>query len=202
MAAPTPTTTSVSKTAVHVGLFFLAATFTFAIGNASIPLVLFECDRPTRPHRRGVPSGLLRLRGRCQRGSDAANPQAVYTGSFVGLPRAEDGGVPHTRGSGRVLLDKPWAVGCVRACRLRGFWCRGPRPIVCLADIEDRAEGAIRAGSYRLSGLLGRKHLGHVQLARHHTRRRDACARPRRPLRVGPPIWLFTRGFTSHQIGG
>ena len=30
MAAPTPTTTSVSKTAVLVGLCFLAATFTFA----------------------------------------------------------------------------------------------------------------------------------------------------------------------------
>jgi len=36
MAAPTPTTTSVSKTAVLVGLFFLTATFTFAIGNALI----------------------------------------------------------------------------------------------------------------------------------------------------------------------
>ena len=36
MAAPTPTTTSVSKTAVLVGLCFLAATFTFAIGNALI----------------------------------------------------------------------------------------------------------------------------------------------------------------------
>jgi hypothetical protein len=34
MAAPTPTTTSVSKTAVLVGLVFLIATFTFAIGNA------------------------------------------------------------------------------------------------------------------------------------------------------------------------
>ena len=34
--APTPTTTSVSKTAVLVGLFFLTATFTFAIGNALI----------------------------------------------------------------------------------------------------------------------------------------------------------------------
>jgi hypothetical protein len=36
MAAPTPTTTFVSKTAVLVGLFFLTATFTFAIGNALI----------------------------------------------------------------------------------------------------------------------------------------------------------------------
>ena len=36
MAAPTPTTTSVSKTAVLVGLVFLIATFTFAIGNALI----------------------------------------------------------------------------------------------------------------------------------------------------------------------
>ena len=36
MAAPTPTTTSVSKTAVLVGLCFLTATFTFAIGNALI----------------------------------------------------------------------------------------------------------------------------------------------------------------------
>jgi drug/metabolite transporter (DMT)-like permease len=36
MADPTPTTTSVSKTAVLVGLCFLAATFTFAIGNALI----------------------------------------------------------------------------------------------------------------------------------------------------------------------
>jgi hypothetical protein len=36
MAAPTPTTTSVSKSAVLVGLFFLAATFTFAIANALI----------------------------------------------------------------------------------------------------------------------------------------------------------------------
>lgn len=34
--APTPTTTSVSKTSVLVGLCFLAATFTFAIGNALI----------------------------------------------------------------------------------------------------------------------------------------------------------------------
>jgi len=36
IAAPTPTTTSLSKTAVHVGLFFLTATFTFAIGNSLI----------------------------------------------------------------------------------------------------------------------------------------------------------------------
>ncbi len=36
MAAPTPTTKAVSKTAVLVGLCFLAATFTFAIGNALI----------------------------------------------------------------------------------------------------------------------------------------------------------------------
>jgi hypothetical protein len=36
MADPTPTTTSVRKTAVLVGLCFLAATFTFAIGNALI----------------------------------------------------------------------------------------------------------------------------------------------------------------------
>jgi hypothetical protein len=36
MSAPTPTTTSVSKTAVLVGLCFLTATFTFAIGNALI----------------------------------------------------------------------------------------------------------------------------------------------------------------------
>src|ERR1039458_6230480 len=36
LAAPTPTTTSVSKSAVLVGLFFLAATFTFAIANALI----------------------------------------------------------------------------------------------------------------------------------------------------------------------
>jgi hypothetical protein len=36
MAAPTPTTTSVSKAAVLVGLLFLTATFTFAIGNALI----------------------------------------------------------------------------------------------------------------------------------------------------------------------
>ena len=35
-AAPTPTTTSVDKTAVLVGLCFLTATFTFAIGNAFI----------------------------------------------------------------------------------------------------------------------------------------------------------------------
>lgn len=34
--APTPTTTSVSKTAVLVGLCFLAATFAFAIANALI----------------------------------------------------------------------------------------------------------------------------------------------------------------------
>lgn len=34
--APTPTTTSVSKTSVLVGLCFLTATFTFAIGNALI----------------------------------------------------------------------------------------------------------------------------------------------------------------------
>jgi hypothetical protein len=34
MAAPAPTTTFVSKTAVLVGLFFLTATCTFAIGNA------------------------------------------------------------------------------------------------------------------------------------------------------------------------
>ena len=36
MAAPTPTKTSVSKTAVLVGLLFLTATFTFAIGNVLI----------------------------------------------------------------------------------------------------------------------------------------------------------------------
>jgi hypothetical protein len=36
MAAPAPTTKAVSKTAVLVGLCFLAATFTFAIGNALI----------------------------------------------------------------------------------------------------------------------------------------------------------------------
>src|ERR1035438_8773269 len=36
MAAPTPTKTSVSKTAVLVGLAFLTATLTFAIGNALI----------------------------------------------------------------------------------------------------------------------------------------------------------------------
>jgi hypothetical protein len=36
MAAPTPTTTSLHKTAVRVGLFFLTATFTFATGNALI----------------------------------------------------------------------------------------------------------------------------------------------------------------------
>jgi hypothetical protein len=36
MAAPTPTKTSVSKTAVLVGLCFLIATFTFAIANAVI----------------------------------------------------------------------------------------------------------------------------------------------------------------------
>jgi len=36
MAAPTPTETSVSKTAVLVGLVFLIATFTFAIANALI----------------------------------------------------------------------------------------------------------------------------------------------------------------------
>jgi hypothetical protein len=36
VAAPTPTTTSVNKTAVLVGLCFLTATFTFAIGNALI----------------------------------------------------------------------------------------------------------------------------------------------------------------------
>ena len=36
MVAPTPTTTSVSKTAVLVGVLFLTATFTFAIGNALI----------------------------------------------------------------------------------------------------------------------------------------------------------------------
>jgi uncharacterized protein DUF4386 len=36
MAAPKPTTTSVTKTAVLVGLCFLTATFTFAIGNALI----------------------------------------------------------------------------------------------------------------------------------------------------------------------
>jgi hypothetical protein len=35
-AAPTPATTSVSKTAVLVGLVFLIATFTFAIANALI----------------------------------------------------------------------------------------------------------------------------------------------------------------------
>jgi len=35
-SAPTPTTTSVSKTAVLVGLCFLIATFTFAIANALI----------------------------------------------------------------------------------------------------------------------------------------------------------------------
>ena len=35
-AAPTPTTTSVDKTAVLVGLCFLTATFSFAIGNAFI----------------------------------------------------------------------------------------------------------------------------------------------------------------------
>jgi len=35
-AAPTSTTTSVSKTSVLVGLCFLTATFTFAIGNALI----------------------------------------------------------------------------------------------------------------------------------------------------------------------
>jgi len=36
LIAPTPTSTSVSKTAVLVGLCFLAATFTFAVGNALI----------------------------------------------------------------------------------------------------------------------------------------------------------------------
>jgi hypothetical protein len=36
MAAPTPTTTSVHKTGVLVGLCFLTATVTFAIGNALI----------------------------------------------------------------------------------------------------------------------------------------------------------------------
>jgi len=36
MAAPTPTTTSARRTAAHIGLFFLTATFTFAIGNALI----------------------------------------------------------------------------------------------------------------------------------------------------------------------
>jgi len=36
MAAPTPTTTSLSKSAVLVGLCFLTATFTFALANALI----------------------------------------------------------------------------------------------------------------------------------------------------------------------
>ena len=59
--------TYTKKTAVLVGLCFLAATFTFAIGNALISFVLFERARVQCPHRRGDPSGLLRPLGRCKR---------------------------------------------------------------------------------------------------------------------------------------
>ena len=48
MAAPTPTTRSVSKSAVLVGLCFLTATFTFALGNALIHSSLLECNRAPR----------------------------------------------------------------------------------------------------------------------------------------------------------
>ena len=101
MAAPTPTTTSVSKTAVLVGLCFLTATFTFAIGNALIHSYFSSATAHNAPHRRGVPPGLLRPRGRRQRCGDAANPYAACTDSLAGLPRPEGDGVPHTRGGGR-----------------------------------------------------------------------------------------------------
>ena len=62
MAVPTmhnsePTTTSVSKTAVLVGLFFLTATFTFAIGNALIHSYFSNAT----PHHATLVVGVLLL---------------------------------------------------------------------------------------------------------------------------------------------
>ena len=75
-ASPTPSTTPARKNAVLVGLCFLIATFTFAIGNALIHSYFSSATATQRPHRRRVPSGLLRPRGRHQRRGHAASTHA------------------------------------------------------------------------------------------------------------------------------
>ena len=183
---PTPTTTSVSKTSVLVGLCFLAATFTFAIGNA---LIRSYFSNGTAHTALVVGVFLLVCCGLAVAVNGASMRQdthAVGTTSSAGLPGAEGDGVPHTCGSGRVLPDKPRALECVCACGLRGIWCCRPRPLVCPADFEGRAEEPLHAGRHRLSRLLAGKRFGHVQPHQRDARRRDVGAGHRRSLRVDP----------------
>ena len=181
--APTPTTTSVCKTAVLVGLCFLTATFTFAIGNALIRSY-FRVDRH-QPSSRGVPSGFLRL-------AVAANGAAmrrvltpstpIRSRAYLVLRVTEcltlvAVGVyfltSHTQWNGYVLAvyAVSGAAGLVLSSALLTSRIV-PRNLSMLGVI---GYPVFLVGSF-----------GHVQPDQRDPRRRDARTCPRRSLRVDP----------------
>ena len=153
--------TSTKKTAVLVGLCFLAATFTFAIGNA-----LTHSYFSSAPAYSALIAGVILL-GCCGL-SVAANGRAMQ--------RVLSTHTPFARALYFVLRVTEcltlFAVGLYlltsraqwNAYVLAAYAVLVPLgcPIVGLADIEDRAKETIHAGAHRLSGLLGRKRLGDV----------------------------------------
>lgn len=178
------TTMSTRKTSLIVGACFLAATFTFAVANVLIDSYFSSAT----PHQAVLVAGVFLL-GCCGLAvaTNAAAMRKVLapsTPNGAGLLRHSSDRVPHPRGGGRVLLDEPRAVECLRALRLLGVRCRRTGPVASPADVESRAEGPGSIGSHRLSGLLGGDRLVHVPRDRRDARSGDACARPRRPLRV------------------
>jgi Domain of unknown function (DUF4386) len=201
MAAPTPTATSVSKTAVLVGLFFLTATFTFAIGNAFIRSYFSSATA-----HNALSIGVLLL-GCCGL-ADAANGAAMrrilaqYTPirsrAYFFLRATEcltlvAVGVyfltSHAQWSAYVLAvyAASGAAGLILSSALLTSRIV-PRNLSML--------GLIGYSIFLVGTILAMFHLIDVT----HGAGMLALV-PGGLFELILPIWLFTKGFTSHQIG-
>jgi len=182
------TKTSTRKTAVLVGLCFLVATFTFAIGSA-----LIHSHFSSGTSRDGtLVAGVLLL---------ACTGLAAVTNGLAMRSVL----TPHTRLRSQAYLILR-AVECLTIVAIGGYfltsrtqWNASVLPVYAVSG----AAGLILSsalwtswlvprnvsmlGLNRLPGVLGRHGPGHVQPDPRHSRRRDARAGPRWPLRVDPP---------------
>ena len=202
MAAPTPTTTSVSKTAVNVGLFFLTATFTFAIGNALIRSYFSSATAHTALI---VGAFLLACCGLAVAANGAAMRRTltpytpVRSRAYVVLRMAEcltlvAVGMYFLTGHGRwdayvlAVYAVSGAAGLVLSSALLTSRIV-PRNLSML--------GLIGYPVFLVGSILAMFNLIDIT----HGAGMLALV-PGGLFELVLPIWLFTRGFTSHQIGG
>jgi hypothetical protein len=202
IAAPTPTTTSVSKTAVHVGLFFLTATFTFAIGNALIRSYF----------------------------SSATAHTALIVGAFLlgccGFAVAANGAAmrriltPYTPVRSRAYFVLRMTE-CLTLVAVSVYFLtnHGRWDAYVLAVYAVSGTAGLVLSSALLTSRIVPRHLSMLGLIGYpvflvgsilamfnliditHGAGMLALV-PGGLFELILPIWLFTRGFTSHQIGG